>query len=334
MKTDIYLNNAASCYPRPASVNKIIIDCLNTPPYHPGRAGLDSAQQDFVSSCRYHLAALFNAANPSDIILNSGATESLNTVIQGLVSEHSHVITTAIEHNSVLRPLYRLAREKGIALTILECDHNGTVQPEQFAKAIQDNTSLIVMSHCSNVTGAVQDIASVSRIAHQSNAAFMVDGSQSAGLYDIDVMRDEIDVLVFAGHKYLYGLPGTGGFYLNPNLSLRPLKVGGTGIRSDLTEQPPERPILFEAGTANMIGIAALDAGVRYVLEQGTPRIQDHIGGLVRRLCTALDAAEGVTVYAREVAENSSMLAFNITDMTPEETSYLLENSFGMITRP
>lgn len=330
----IYLNNAASCYPRPRSVEQAVTDAARKTPYHPGRTGMDAGTRDFISECRSQLAALFHAETPSDIILNSGATESLNTAIQGLVPEYAHVLTTAIEHNSTLRPLYRMAEENRIELSIVKCDHRGFVDLDQLNRTLSHKpTRLVVVNHCSNVTGAVQDIRTIAHMAHHNGALLVVDGSQSAGLHPVNVTADGVDVFVFAGHKYLYGLPGTGGFWLRGGLPLRPLKVGGTGVRSDLMTQPPQRPTLYESGTPNMIGLAALNEGVRYVLEQGTDRLRQQVQARVRQLHDGLAPLDGLTCYTAPLNGKTSMMTFTLDDNSPEETAYLLEQSFGIVTR-
>lgn len=329
----IYLNNSASTYPRPGEVYQAVVRYLNSIPHHPGRAGLDVPDADISMSCRMQIAQLLNVPDMSNIILNSGATESLNTIISGLLKCSAHVIITATEHNSVLRPLYRLERDRLIELTVLDCDADGYVNPEQFSRAIRKTTSMILVNHCSNVTGAIQDMKAISTIAHDAGAMLVVDGSQSAGLYSVDVMRDGIDAFVFAGHKFLYGLAGIGGFYLHPDISLPPLMVGGTGVRSQLLYQPSERPILYESGTPNMAGIAALNAGVQYVLKTGVTQMRRRIVSIVRQLYEILSQIPEVIVYAANLGGNSSMLSFNVRGIAPEETAYLLEQSFGILTR-
>jgi selenocysteine lyase/cysteine desulfurase len=219
-------------------------------------------------------------------------------------------------------------------LTVVDCDDNGRVPPAAIEQAVRSDTSALVVNHCSNVTGTVLDLEAIGRIARRHGLLFVVDASQSAGLVPIDVAACGVDLLAFAGHKSLYGLPGIGGLYMREALSLRPLKVGGTGIRSDLLEQPREMPIYYEAGTPNMPGIVALQAGVDLVLRQGVDAIAQRKRQHLERIVDALGAIPGVVLYAPEVAQSyGSLLSFNFEAVGPEDAGYMLENSFGMVVR-
>jgi cysteine desulfurase / selenocysteine lyase len=329
----IYLNNAATTFPKPRKVNDTVAAYLDTEPVHAGRVGFERQKEDTVWVCRQKLAELLGAEDPSHIVLTSGATESLNLALSGS-DLTGHVVTTAIEHNSVLRPLHRLSRERGFALTVVDCDADGYVQPSAIEQAIRPQTSALVVNHCSNVTGAVLDLEAIGRVAQRHGALLAVDASQSAGVELIDVRTQAVDYLAFAGHKSLYGLPGLGGLYMRAPLSLRPLKVGGTGIRSDLTEQPFEMPIYYEAGTPNMLGVAALCAGLEFVRQTGLPAIRRRRRQHIERLATALADVPGVILYAQQAAlTDAGMLCFNIQGMTPEDVGYVLENSFGILVR-
>ena len=270
----IYLNNAATSYPKPREVNAAISSYLNEMPFHASRVGFEMQQVNIVDSCRDKLATLFNVENPRQIVFTSGSTESLNLAILGLSFNECHVITTSIEHNSVLRPLKTLEREGVITLSIVACDEAGYVNPQKIAHAIQKNTKLIVVNHSSNVTGTVLDIKTISRIARSHGIVLLVDASQSAGCVPIDVQQWDIDMLAFTGHKSLYGIPGIGGLYIREGIVLNPLKVGGTGVRSDLLYQPEEMPLYYEAGTQNVPGIVSLDAGVAFILRTRIDRIR------------------------------------------------------------
>lgn len=329
----IYLNNAATSFPKPPSVNEAVTTYLATEPFHAGRVGFERQPEDTLAMCRRRLATLFGLDDPSHIVFTSGATESLNLALSGS-NLSGHIVTTAIEHNSVLRPLQRLRREQGIELTIVDCDHNGYVAPEAIKRAMRPETSAIVVNHCSNVTGATLDLEAIGRIARGHRALFVVDASQSAGVTPIDVESQQIDLLAFAGHKSLYGVPGIGGLYVREPLSLRPLKVGGTGIRSDLPDQPREMPLYYEAGTANMLGIAALNAGVGFVLQEGLPAISERKAQHIEQLLAGLSRVPEVVIHAPQVASTGAgVLSFNINGMSPEEVGYVLEHSFGIVVR-
>lgn len=330
----IYLNNAATSFPKPKEVTAAINDYLQFPPFHSGRVGFEMQAEDVITACRQKLAQLFNADNSDNIIFTSGATESLNLAILGLNLVGSHVITTAIEHNSVLRPLKTLERDGDIELAIVDCDQYGFVKPSDIADRIKRNTKAIIVNHCSNVTGSVLDLKNISDIAHSVNAFFIVDASQSAGVVPIDVHADGIDILAFAGHKSLYGIPGIGGLYLREGLRPKPLKVGGTGIRSDLLYQPEEIPMFYEAGTRNMPGIVALNAGVDFILRTGIDQIQETKLRHTRRIIKEFDGNPDIILHNRNDLDNpSTVLSLNIRGMDPADVGYILENSFHIIVR-
>jgi len=205
--------------------------CIDEMPYHHARAVFEVGEVDPITACRRGLAELFNVSDARDVIFTSGSTESLNIAIFGLDLEGGHVITTQIEHNSVLRPLKKLELEGKIKLTIVPCDSDGRISPDAIIESIRNDTKLIVVNHCSNVTGVCLDIERIGEITRNAEARLLVDSSQSAGLIPIDVERCSIDLLAFTGHKSLYGIRGIGGLYISPEIELKPIKVGGTGIR-------------------------------------------------------------------------------------------------------
>lgn len=329
----IYLNNAATSYPKPERVINAVTECISSVPLHSLRAGYEMAEGDVVSSCREKLAKLFNADNPRDIFFTSGSTESLNLALNGLDLE-GHVITTAIEHNSVYRPLKRLESRGVVELTIVDCDINGFVEPESIRSAVKSNTRAIVVNHCSNVIGSILDLRAISGIAHESGALIIVDASQSAGAIAIDVKDLNIDILAFTGHKSLYGLPGIGGVYVRDGIDLEPLKVGGTGVKSDLLYQPEERPLYYESGTQNIPGIVSLDAGLSFILEEGIDKIRKRKEMLFGEILRYLKDRRGIILYGSGDLEGREAIAsFNIDGCSPQEIGYILENSFDIIVR-
>lgn len=330
----IYLNNSATSYPKPANVLNKITEIINNPPFDNLRGGLSLHSVDFVSECRKNLAKLFNIKNYNRIILNSGSTESLNTIIFGLDLNGCHVITTATEHNSVLRPLFHLKEKNIIELTIIPCDENGYVYAKDIESAIKENTKLIIVNHVSNVTGSVQNIKEISTIAHKNNILICIDASQSAGSEEINVEDDEIDILVFTGHKSLFGLQGIGGFYLKEFIELHPLKVGGTGIKSNILTQPKEMPTYYEAGTQNMTGIASLNEGVKFIFKTDIEKIKQKKTLLIDKLYQSINLLPNIIIYSKQALNNgSTILTFNIKSVDSEDTNYILENSFDIITR-
>jgi cysteine desulfurase family protein len=330
----IYLNNAATTFPKPESVVKAVTEYLGSTPFHCLRTGRAGEENDLILSCREKLAMFFNAESPQNIVFTSGATESLNLVIQGLGLEGGHVVTTAVEHNSVLRPLRWLEKEKGVELSIVNCDSFGHVDPDDIGKKIRKDTKAVIVNHCSNVTGEILDLDTVSDVCSSSKALFVVDAAQSAGCVPIDVRKNRIDLLAFTGHKSLYGIPGIGGLYIRGGISLKPLKFGGTGIQSELLDQPEDASLKYEAGTPNVPGIVSLDAGIGFVIKTGINVIEekkkDHINKIVR----ALQEIPNIRVYGRNDLNNRAPLfCFNVVGVSPEGVGNTLENNYGIVTR-
>lgn len=329
----IYLNNAATSFPKPKEVQEAVLASFSGPLVSTARTGFESEDDDIVYLCRARLADLFNVDDPSHIVFTSGSTEALNLAIRGLPLEGSHVVTTAIEHNSVIRPLKMLEKEGKITLTFVECDKHGWVEPEQIRESIRDNTRAVIVNHCSNVTGTVLDIESISKIAHSRGAYFIVDASQSAGVVPIDCKKWNVDLLAFTGHKSLYGMQGIGGLYIKEGIELKPLKVGGTGVLSEVLLQPDGVPIHYEAGTQNTPGIISLYAGVRFILDKGIENILQHKKKLYQMLFEELKGMEEIEIYSSTERTSYSIFCFNIKGMIPEEVGYVLESSFDIIVR-
>lgn len=329
----IYLNNAATSFPKPKEVQDAVMASFSGPLVHASRTGLEREDDDIIYLCRTRLADLFNIEDPLQIVFTSGSTEALNLAIKGLPLEGGNVVITAIEHNSVIRPLKTLEKDGKISITVVECDRNGYVYPEQIAEAIRDDTRAVVVNHCSNVTGAVLDIAEISKIAHSAGAYLIVDASQSAGTVPIDCKKWDIDMLAFTGHKSLYGMQGIGGLYIKKGIEPKPLKVGGTGILSELLLQPEGMPIHYEAGTPNTPGIISLYAGVQFVLNTGLDKIIEHKKKLYKILFDELEGNPDIEIYSPKEHTSYSNFCFNIKGMVPEEVGYVLEASFDIWVR-
>ena len=330
----IYLNNAATSYPKPLPVIENVTGYLQSAPIHAARTGFSMQKKDKITACRESLATLFNIPDPSQIVFTSGSTEAINLAISGLCLENAHVITTAIEHNSVLRPLKTLEKCKSVTLTIVDCDESGFVNPEDIENAISEKTRLIALNHCSNVTGATQDVSGVASIAKKYGCLTLIDISQSAGTIPIDVIKWDIDLMAFTGHKSLFGIPGIGGLYIKPGIALKPLKVGGTGVRSDYLYQPEEMPVYFEAGTPNTPGIVSLEAGIDFITKTGIENIKQHKEYICNRIFSRLAEFDEVILFgAGKNNEKVLVINFCINGMEAEETGFILEESFGIIAR-
>jgi cysteine desulfurase/selenocysteine lyase len=330
----IYLNNAATSYPKPATVAHAMLACLESVPESLGRAVSEQADVTVVVACRKNLATLLGASDPNRIVFTGGATEALNLALRGLRLHGAHVITTAIEHNSVLRPLKNMERDGEIELTIVDCDGNGAVPPEGIEKSFRANTRLVVVNHASNVTGEILDVAAMAAIAHAHAAMILVDASQSAGCLPIDVAGWQLDLLAFTGHKSMLGPRGIGGLYIREGIDLAPLKVGGTGTHSGTLYQPDELPTRYEAGTLNVPGIAGLNAGVEFVLSSGIEAIGQLKQSRTQRMLDGLAEMPKVRLYGRRGGSGRlPVFCFNVQGLSPADVGYILENSFGIVAR-
>ena len=329
----IYFNNAATSWPKPPEVSEAVYKYLNEVPCHSARVGLEKDSEDPAQSCREKLCKLFNASESEQFVFTSGSTEALNLAINGLELNNAHVVTTGIEHNSVIRPLKHLELTGKIEITFVDCDETGYVTPESLEAEIRENTRAIVVNHCSNVTGTILDIKAIAEIAHKHDMPVIVDASQSSGAVEIDIDGWGIDLLAFTGHKSLYGMQGIGGLHIKKGLELKPLKVGGTGIKSEVLVQPPGMPIFYEAGTPNVPGIVSMNTGIGFVLEKGVAHIREHKANMVRRIISELAEFPEVKVYTTEKNNSMANFCFNIGGMAPEEVGYFLDSSFDIVVR-
>lgn len=328
----IYLNNAATSFPKPESVSELIKSMASSAPINAKRGG-GSSSADPIDIARKSLADFFKANDKNRIVFTSGSTESLNLAIKGLSLAGKHVIATATEHNSVIRPLYELINSNTIDVDFIRCNSGGYVSPDDIRRAFRKNTALVIVNHCSNVTGAVQDIAEIARLAHSNGAKILVDASQSAGNVEIDLQNDEIDLLAFTAHKALFGIAGTGGLYISENTKLKPLKTGGTGFKSKSLSQPTEMPIFYEAGTPNSIGIAALGQGVEFVRETTIEKISSHKAELARIFIDEFTDNPNIKFYLEESKSSYSAVSFNIVGIEPDELVYIAENTYNIKLR-
>jgi cysteine desulfurase family protein len=339
MKDVIYLDNAATSWPKPPQVKEAMNRFMEEVGANPGRSGhsLSIEAARIVYEARESLSVLFHVKDSSRIIFTLNATESINLALKGLLKHKDHVITSSMEHNSVMRPLRDLER-KGIKLTVVPCFEDGTLDPREVEKKIQPTTRMIVLNHASNVTGTLFPIREVGKIAREHNLLFLVDAAQTAGAYPIDVERDGIDLLAFTGHKSLYGPQGTGGLVLGERIKEKemiPLKQGGTGSRSEFEEQPDFLPDRFESGTPNGVGIAGLLAGVQFVLEKKVEQIRQNEMTLTQKLIVGLKETPQVRIYGPENHHNRiATLSFNFSRLSPSDGALRLEKEFGILCRP
>lgn len=334
-KPIIYMDNAATSFPKPETVYKAVTDAMRHAGGNPGRSGhqLTLAANRLIFEAREALAERLGASDSSQIIFTSNATEALNLAIMGIVKEGSHVITSNMEHNSVSRPLHAL-KGRGVEVTNVGCSEEGLLDLDELRSSIRQNTTLIVCTHASNVIGTIQPIKEIGTFARGKGIPFLVDAAQTAGSVPIDVEEMNIDLLAAAGHKSLLGPQGTGLLYIAPHIELEPLKYGGTGAGPVGDDQPMELPDRFEAGTMNTPGIAGLAAGLRFIAQTGLGAIREKEITLVGRLMDGLADIDGVTIYGPiEPEKRASLLSFNIEGMDPSLVSFSLDNDYGIMTR-
>ncbi|WP_139492496.1 aminotransferase class V-fold PLP-dependent enzyme [Brevibacillus dissolubilis] len=333
----IYLDNAASSWPKPAGVKEAMAEVIDEFAANPGRGGHTLAMKasKVLFRTRVQLSRLFGIKNPNDLFFYLNATQALNQAIKGLSFQAGdHIITSSIEHNSVRRPIEYLRRTKQIEVTYVEPREDQLFYAEDFQKEIRPETKLIAVTHASNLTGVIIPIGEIGKIARDKNIVFLVDASQSAGILPIDVEEMNIDMLAFPGHKGLYGPQGTGALYVRGDIDLEPLIHGGTGSQSEAIDQPTTRPDRYESGTANTVGIAGLGAGVAFVLEKGVESIHQHEWALAKQTIERLQQISGVTVYGPSLdVERVGVVAFNIKGADASEVSFILDQQYGIATR-
>ncbi|MDH7489550.1 MAG: aminotransferase class V-fold PLP-dependent enzyme [Anaerolineae bacterium] len=334
----IYFDNAATSWPKPPEVAEAMMHFLRDVGANPGRSGHRTAVESgrIVYAAREAVCELVNAPDPLRVAFTANVTVALNMALWGLLRPGEHVITSSMEHNSVMRPLRALER-KGVQLTVVRCSAEGLLNPADVEGAIRPNTRMIVLNHASNVAGTILPVREAGRIARAHNLFLLVDAAQTAGAYPIDVGADHIDLLAFTGHKSLLGPMGTGGLVVGPRVDvsqMEPLICGGTGSRSEREEQPDFLPDMLESGTPNAVGIAGLEAGIRWVLGRGVDAIRAHEMALAQRAIDGLRAIPGVTVYGPlDAARQTATVSFNIAGMEPSEAGLRLDEEHGILCR-
>jgi len=338
MDTLYYFDNAATSWPKPeatgAAMERFLRECGGSP----GRSGhrLSIAAGRIVLEAREAMAALIGADDPLRIVFTKNATEALNIALRGFLKPGDHVITSSMEHNSVMRPLRQLEAD-GVALSVLPCSGRGELDPGTIRPAIRTCTRMMVLTHASNVTGTILPIAEAARIVHDHGIAVCIDAAQTAGALPIHVGEMGIDLLAFTGHKALFGPSGTGGLYIAPGLEeqLRPLMAGGTGSRSEFEGQPDFLPDKFEAGTPNSVGLAGLGAGVSWLLARGVETVRTHETALTARFLEGLRDTPGIFLYGpQDPSLQTAVVSFNIAGLEPSEAALALDERFGILSRP
>jgi len=332
----VYLDNAATSFPKPECVYREMDRCMREYCANPGRGGhvLSIKAGMAVTDTREKVCRLFNIREPLQLSFTKNATEALNMAIKGVATQGCHVITTAMEHNSVMRPLKVLERDMGLELSIIKGNELGEVDPDSFKKELKSNTTLIISSLSSNVNGVIMPVAEIGRISREAGVLFLVDASQGAGSIALDVEAQNIDLLVFPGHKGLLGPQGTGCCYVREGLKLKPLMEGGTGSNSEYPYQPDIMPDLLESGTLNTPGIVGLGAGAAYVANKGIDEIGKYKHHLIRLLHDGFKNIPGLKFYSvPDETRNSGIAAINLADLDSTELSYILDREYAICTR-
>lgn len=331
----IYLDNAATTLHKPQQVIDAVVHAMQSMgncARGTHEEALDAART--VYDARVRLASLFGCPRVDHVAFTANSTEALNMAINGLIDPGDHVISTDLEHNSVLRPLYRLEAEHGAELSFVPADKFGNVDYADFERLMKPNTRAVVCTNASNLTGTVLDIERIAKTAHSHGALVIVDASQTAGCWPIDMKKMGIDVLCFTGHKGLMGPQGTGGICVKEGIEIRPFKVGGSGVQSYSRTHPAEYPTRLEAGTLNGHGIAGLGAAAKFISETGVENIHAKERSLMLRFYEGVKDIEGVTVYGDFTKDRTAIVALNIRDYESGEVSYELSQGYGIATRP
>lgn len=331
----IYFDNAATSWPKPVAVCTALNDYFGDAGGNPGRSGhrMSIAAARIVERAREALAELFHAHDPGRIVFTQNATHALNQALYGLLKPGDHVVTTSMEHNSVMRPLRHL-ETLGVELTVVACTPEGILDVNSVHRAIRSSTRLLVTTHGSNVVGTLMPVKELAVLARERNILYLVDASQTAGAIPINVQEMGVDLLAFSGHKGLLGPTGTGGLYIREGLVLAPLIRGGTGSDSAEETQPEFLPDVYESGTLNVAGIAGLAAGVHFLSDIGIDEVEAQERKLVAQFLAGASEIPGITLYGpRDPALQCGVVSFNVAGAMPSEIGLILDQSFGIMAR-
>lgn len=336
MKDLIFLDNGATSYPKPDEVYTFMDQFYRNFGVNPGRSGYDLCMEtgELVEETRSMLARLFNGRDSDRLCFSYNSTDALNLIINGMLQEGDHAISTTIEHNSVLRPLYHLYKYKGVGVDYIPFDKKGFVDPGDFPKKFKKNTKLVIVNHASNVIGTIQPVKEIGKLCREYEIPFAIDVSQSAGKIPIDMERMCVDIVAFTGHKSLLGPTGIGGLYVREGIEIKHTRAGGTGVRSAVRTHLDEYPYRLEYGTLNTLGVAGLHAGVKWIEKQGLENIQDHEMRLTTMLKDGLKDVQGVTLYCQDdLTDHISIFLFNVDELEALNTGTILDVDYNIACR-
>jgi len=336
MENIIYMDNAATTYPKPQEVYDFMHEFYQKHGVNPGRSGYDMTleTEEVVHGTRKMLTEFFNGTDPYRLTFSYNASDSLNMIIDGLAGKGDHVITSNLEHNSVLRPLYHKLYDKVIEVSYIPFDSRGYIDPDDIRKAIKKNTRLVIINHGSNVIGTVQPISEIGKICREAGIMFAVDASQTAGVNKIDIQEMNIDVIAFTGHKCLMGPTGIGGSYVSENVPIKGTRFGGTGVRSAYPFHLEEFPYRMECGTLNIVGVAGLHAGQKWLKRMGMEKLHKNEMDLWDKLKDGLERIDKVIIYCAESRENhNAVLSFNIEGWDSGDVGTMMDVDYNIACR-
>ena len=336
MENIIYLDNAATSYPKPPEVYDFMNEFYKKYGVNPGRSGYDMSleTEEVVNTTRKKLTEFFNGTDPDHLTFSYNASDSLNMIVGGLLEYGDHVITSNVEHNSVLRPLYHKKHDGDIEVTYIPFDSNGYIDPDDVKNAFRKNTKMVILNHCSNVIGTIQPVAEVGKYCRESGIYFVIDASQTAGAVKIDVKKMNIDVVAFTGHKCLMGPTGIGGSYIGEDVQIKGTRYGGTGVRSAYPFHLEEFPYRMECGTLNIVGIAGLLAGQKWIEKEGLENLHNKEIKLWDKLRKGLQEIDKVKIYCADSTENhNAVLSFNIEGWDAGNVGTMLDVDYNIACR-
>lgn len=332
----IYLDNGATSFPKPEEVYTFMDHYYRNFGVNPGRSGFDLCMEagEVIDTTRKQLTKFFNGTDYNRLCFSYNSTDALNLIISGLLEKGDHAISTTIEHNSVLRPLYHQSEYNGVEVDYIPVDSKGFVDPDDFSRAFKRNTKLVVVNHASNVIGTLQPIKEIGALCQKHGIPFAIDASQSAGKVPIDLEEQNLDIVVFTGHKSLLGPTGIGGLYVREGIEIRVTRAGGTGVRSAVKTHLFEYPYRLEYGTVNSVGVAGLHAGVKWLEERGVQNIHEHEMKLTKMLRDGLQDVEGVTLYCMDdLTDHIGIFLFNVDGFEALNVGTLLDVDYNIACR-
>jgi len=336
MENLIYLDNGATSYPKPDEVYTFMDSFYRNFGVNPGRSGYDLCMETgaLVDNTRRMLADFFNGRDPDRLCFSYNSTDALNLIIFGMLKTGDHAVTTTLEHNSVLRPLYHQNKFNGVEIDYVPFDEKGFVDPDAINQKIKSNTRLVIVNHASNVIGTLQPVGEIGRSCRGAGVPFAIDASQSAGKVPIDIDKLNVDIVAFTGHKSLLGPTGIGGLYVREGIEIRHTRAGGTGVRSADRLHLDEYPYRLEYGTGNVLGIAGLHAGLKWIEGKGIDKIHRHEMKLAHMLRDGLRELDGVSLYCQaDLADHIAVVSFNIDGMEALDTGTLLDGEYNIACR-